>query len=119
MWKKDGIEAGFPSHTLAGNRYYVLDNGGGLYAFDASDGKQYWRKKVDTIAKASLVYADGKIYVPKANGRFTVVKPEDTKNTLDPLSAITLIFSGLGAEAGNPCTVTAPVFDGRRRYSDE
>ena len=47
------------------------------------------------------------------------VKPEDTKNTMDPLSAITLIFSGLGSEAGNPCTVTAPVFDGRRRYDIE
>jgi len=47
------------------------------------------------------------------------VKPEDTKNTLDPLSAITLIFSGLGAQAGNPCTITAPVFDGRRRYDIE
>ena len=47
------------------------------------------------------------------------VKPEDTKNTLDPLSAIALIFSGLGAEAGNPCNVTAPVFDGRRRYNIE
>jgi len=47
------------------------------------------------------------------------VKPEDTKNTLDPLSAVTLIFSGLGAEAGNPCAITAPVFDGRRRYDIE
>jgi len=44
------------------------------------------------------------------------VKPEDTKNTLDPLSAITLIFSGVAAEPGNPCAITAPVFDGRRRY---
>jgi hypothetical protein len=47
------------------------------------------------------------------------VKPDDTKNTLDPLSAITLIFSGLGAQAGNPCAVTAPIFDGRRRYDIE
>jgi Protein of unknown function (DUF3108) len=47
------------------------------------------------------------------------VKPDDAKNTLDPLSAITLIFSGLGAQAGNPCAVTAPIFDGRRRYDVE
>jgi hypothetical protein len=47
------------------------------------------------------------------------VKPEDTKNTLDPLSAVTLVFSGLAAQAGNPCAVTAPVFDGRRRYDIE
>jgi len=47
------------------------------------------------------------------------VKPDDVKNTLDPLSAITLIFSGVDAQAGNPCAITAPVFDGRRRYDVE
>jgi len=47
------------------------------------------------------------------------VKPDDTKNTLDPLSAITLIFSGVAAQTGNVCALTAPVFDGRRRYDIE
>jgi len=47
------------------------------------------------------------------------VKPDDTKNTLDPLSAVTFIFSGMGTSANNPCSVTAPVFDGRRRYDIE
>jgi hypothetical protein len=47
------------------------------------------------------------------------VKTDDTKNTLDPLSAITFIFSGVAAQAGNPCALTAPVFDGRRRYDIE
>jgi hypothetical protein len=44
------------------------------------------------------------------------VKPDDTKNTMDPLSAITFIFSGV---AGAPCASAAPVFDGRRRYDIE
>ena len=47
------------------------------------------------------------------------VKPDDTKSTLDPLSALTFIASGLGAAGGNPCAFTAPVFDGRRRYNVE
>jgi hypothetical protein len=47
------------------------------------------------------------------------VKPDDTRNTLDPLSAVTFIFSGMGAQSGNPCSVSAPVFDGRRRYDIE
>ena len=46
------------------------------------------------------------------------VKPEDQKATLDPLSAVMFIVSGAGT-AGSPCTVTAPVFDGRRRYNIE
>jgi hypothetical protein len=44
------------------------------------------------------------------------VKPDDVKSTLDPLSAITFLFSGV---AGAPCTATAPIFDGRRRYNIE
>jgi len=47
------------------------------------------------------------------------VKPDDTKATLDPLSAVLLIASGAGTDAGNPCALTAPVFDGRRRYNIE
>jgi hypothetical protein len=46
------------------------------------------------------------------------VKPDDQKATLDPLSAVMFIVSGAGT-AGAPCTVTAPVFDGRRRYNIE
>ena len=46
------------------------------------------------------------------------VTPEDQKATLDPLSAVMFIVSGAGT-AGTPCTVTAPVFDGRRRYNIE
>ena len=45
------------------------------------------------------------------------VKPLDAKGTLDPLSALTLIASGVAAKDGNPCAVNLPVFDGRRRYN--
>ena len=44
------------------------------------------------------------------------VKPQDIQNTLDPLSAVTFIFSGISQ---NICGVTVPVFDGRRRYDIE
>lgn len=47
------------------------------------------------------------------------VKPEDQKTTLDPASALTMIVSGIAAQPGNPCGLTAPVFDGRRRYNVE
>ena len=38
------------------------------------------------------------------------VKPEEQKNTLDPLSALHtfIAVSGVGADAGNPCSLTAP-----------
>ena len=47
------------------------------------------------------------------------VKPEDIKATLDPLSAVMFITSGVGGQAGDPCALVAPVFDGRRRYDIE
>ena len=47
------------------------------------------------------------------------VKPEEQKATVDPLSAVLLITTGIGASADNPCGVVAPVFDGRRRYNIE
>ncbi len=45
------------------------------------------------------------------------VKPEDQKDTLDPLSAVTHIVSGVASDAGNPCNFTTRIFDGRRLYS--
>ncbi len=60
------------------------------------------------------MYAD-----PKFPTNGYEVKPEQQKATFDPLSAVVYIASGAGASPGNPCGVTAPVFDGRRRYNIE
>jgi hypothetical protein len=72
--------------------------------------------------EVSLTYENGapKLYAdPVYSTNGFEVKPEEQKNTLDPLSALTFIVSGVAAEAGNPCSLTAPVFDGRRRYNIE
>jgi hypothetical protein len=71
--------------------------------------------------QVSLSYDNGapKLYAdPVYSTSGFEVKPDDQKNTLDPLSALTFIVSG-AADAGNPCALTAPVFDGRRRYNIE
>ena len=45
------------------------------------------------------------------------VPTDQQRNTYDPLSAITYFVSGVWmASPENPCGVTLPVFDGRRRY---
>jgi len=56
---------------------------------------------------------------PKFQTKGYDVKPEEQKSTLDPLSAVIFITSGVAASAENPCGVVAPVFDGRRRYNIE
>ncbi len=44
------------------------------------------------------------------------VTDEQRRNTVDPLSAMLFVATGITANADNPCGTTAPVYDGRRRY---
>lgn len=72
--------------------------------------------------QVSLTYENGapRLYAdPVYSTTGYEVKPEEKKDTLDPLSAVMYIVSTVGAEAGNACAVTAHVFDGRRRYDVE
>ncbi|MDB5303557.1 MAG: Pyrrolo-quinoline quinone [Phycisphaerales bacterium] len=87
-WRIDGIEAGFPSSTIADGTLYVADDGAVIYAIDAATGKIKYKKRFGTIGKASLVFADGKIYYPEANGRMWILKPGDKK--FDVLSHVDL-----------------------------
>jgi outer membrane protein assembly factor BamB len=80
VWRLDGIEAGFPSATYADGVLYVLaDSPATLYAINADTGKLKYKKGFGTIGKASLVWADGKIYLPEANGRMWILKPGEKK----------------------------------------
>jgi Protein of unknown function (DUF3108) len=56
---------------------------------------------------------------PKFQSNSYEVKPDQQKGTVDPLSGVVLITSGVAAAADNPCGVVAPIFDGRRRYNIE
>lgn len=71
--------------------------------------------------EVSLTYEDGDPVRLYANPPYSTtgyeVKPEEKKSTFDPLSAVVFIASGVGAQANNPCSVKAPVYDGRRRYN--
>jgi len=73
--------------------------------------------------EVSLTYEGDAPVRMYANPKFPTngyeVKPEQQKATFDPLSAVVYIASGVGASKDNPCGVTAPVFDGRRRYNIE
>ena len=79
-WLVRGVQAGYASPVSDGERIYLLDNGGVLLAFDLKTGKELWKETVGTIAKASPVLADGKLYVGTENtgdagGKFFIIKP--------------------------------------------
>jgi hypothetical protein len=70
--------------------------------------------------EVSLTYEPGaapRLYAMpayKTNGY--EVPPDQQKNTFDPLSAVMFLTSGVAVSSDNPCGITMPVFDGRRRY---
>lgn len=83
-WLVRGVQAGYASPVTDGERIYLLDNGGVLLAFDLKSGKELWKEALGTIAKASPVLADGKLYVGTENtgdagGKFYIVKPGPDK----------------------------------------
>ena len=72
--------------------------------------------------EVSLTYENGapRLYAdPVYSTTGYEVKAEDQKRTMDPLSAVTFIVSGVASDGTNPCALTAPVFDGRRLYTIE
>jgi hypothetical protein len=72
--------------------------------------------------EVSLTYENGapRLYAdPVYSTTGYEVKAEDQKRTMDPLSAVTFIVSGVASDGTNPCAITAPVFDGRRLYTIE
>jgi outer membrane protein assembly factor BamB len=79
-WIVRGVQVGFASPVSDGQRLYVVDNGGGLFAFDLKTGDRLWHMPIGTIAKASPVYADGKLYIGTENtgnagGKFYIIRP--------------------------------------------
>jgi outer membrane protein assembly factor BamB len=83
-WVTRGIQAGYASPVTDGERVYLVDNGGVLIAVDLKTGQPVWRETLGTIAKASPVFADGKLYVGTENtgdagGKFFIIRPTAAK----------------------------------------
>jgi outer membrane protein assembly factor BamB len=78
-WIVRDVQAGYGSPVSDGERIYVADNGGILFAFDVKTGKQLWTEKLGTIQKSSPVLADGKLYVGTENGKFYIIRPHADK----------------------------------------
>ena len=93
IWAND-LSTSTSSPILVGNRIYVVSEKGDLCAVDLLDGKILWRLKIGIEQRnASLVYADGKLFVPMLDdpaskaeageagttGAFYIIKPTETE----------------------------------------
>ena len=64
------------SPLLVGDElYFVSDSGGMLTCLDAHTGREHYRERLGGEHNASLLHADGKIYVPGREGVTVVVAP--------------------------------------------
>ena len=66
------------SPVLAGDRIYQVSHTGQLECVDAVTGEIRWHHKLENgQLHASPLHADGKLYVPMANGNFHILRVKD------------------------------------------
>ena len=77
VWRNENHVAFTSSPVLVGDRVYTTIATGELMCVDAETGKTVWKKKLgpDQL-HASPAYADGKLYIPLADGKFFILKPK-------------------------------------------
>lgn len=115
IWAVKGIEAGYSSPVIDGQRLYQVDNAGWLFALNMNDGTELWRLQIGRSHRAPLVLADGKLYTGTENGKFFVIRPHADRGEI--LSEIEMPIStdSVGGSEGTPEQIvsTAAVSRGR------
>jgi outer membrane protein assembly factor BamB len=74
-WAVKGMQFGFSSPVVDGDRVYQIENGSRMRAFDIATGRELWKQDLGTVQKAPPVLADGKIYVGTESGKFFILRP--------------------------------------------
>jgi hypothetical protein len=101
-WAVKGMQFGFSSPVIDGDRVYQIENGSRMRAFDIASGRELWKQDLGTVQKAPPVLADGKIYVGTESGKFFILRPRADR--ADVLSEVQLPISTNSAqqEEGTP-----------------
>src|SRR5437773_2811034 len=74
-WAVKGMQFGFSSPVIDGDRVYQIENGSRMRAFNIATGRELWKQDLGTVQKAPPVLADGKIYVGTESGKFFILRP--------------------------------------------
>lgn len=81
------------SPVLVGDLFYTLTDKGVLKCTQAQTGETVWTERLDGDFGASLLHADGRIYISNKEGKTTVIKPGRTFEVL----AVNQLDAFLGA----------------------
>ena len=76
-WRSGKMIPKRPSQLLAGDRYYMVDDGGVASCLNAKTGELIWKGRVGGKYWSSPLLADGLIYCFSQDGRIGVFKAAD------------------------------------------
>ena len=74
-WKMERGAPLNPSPVLIGNELYLVADNGVATCLDAKSGEQNWQKRIGGNFTASLLYAEGRIYLLDEAGKTYVIEP--------------------------------------------
>jgi len=74
VWQSNKDTPDSPTPVVWDKWLFAVNNNGGVRCFDALTGQQQWKEKLPGDYRASLLAADGKIYIQNCTGLTTVVK---------------------------------------------
>jgi len=77
VWQKDVDCSYVPSPVAFGPYFIVVDDKGVLSCFEAESGNRKWRQRLGGRHSASLVSANGLVYVLSDKGRMTLIRPAE------------------------------------------
>ena len=103
-WKIDELGIGRSTPFMIEDRLYVVDDQGKLFILNPETGEQIAKKPLGTMMRSSPLYADGKIYLGTADGRWYVLRPTE--------DGVDVVARGRFAR-GEECHGSAIAADGR------
>lgn len=75
VWQKDRDCSYVPSPIVTGPYFIVVDDKGVLSCFEAKTGKRFWRERLGRRHSASILSANGLVYILSDRGTMTIIKP--------------------------------------------
>ncbi len=77
LWRVPGLMMGKTAPAMVDDMLFCLEDSAKLHVVDAKTGEPIGRQLgLGTMMRASPLYADGKLFVIEANGRWYVIEPD-------------------------------------------
>jgi outer membrane protein assembly factor BamB len=76
-WKINELGVGRSAPLMIGDRLYVIDDQAKMFILNPETGKQIGKQPLGNMMRSSPLYADGKIYLGTADGRWYVLRPSE------------------------------------------